>query len=54
MTASLDLRPEKEHSLLFDLDMAIQRINRDNPDHPSAAQLTGAYYNLLRRWAGPN
>jgi PKHD-type hydroxylase len=40
-----------ERTLLFDLDMAIQRLSRDDPDHPSAVQLTGVYHNLLRRWA---
>jgi len=45
------VRDDAERSLLFDLDVAIQRLNRDNPDHPSAVQLTGVYHNLLRRWA---
>lgn len=40
-----------ERTLLFDLDMAIQRISTDAPDHPSTVQLTGIYHNLLRRWA---
>ena len=37
--------------LLFDMDLAIQRINQDHPNHPSAVQLTGVYHNLLRQWA---
>ena len=45
------VRDDGERTLLFDLDTAIQRINRDAPDHPSAVQLTGVYHNLLRRWA---
>ncbi len=45
------VRDDGERTLLFDLDTAIQRINRDAPDHPSAVQLTGIYHNLLRRWA---
>src|SRR5262249_24521262 len=45
------VRDDAERSLLFDLDVAIQRLNRDNPDHPAAVQLTGVYHNLLRRWA---
>jgi PKHD-type hydroxylase len=45
------VRDDAERTLLFDLDMAIQRIHRDAPDHPSAVQLTGVYHNLLRRWA---
>lgn len=45
------VRDDAERTLLFDLDLAIQRISRDAPDHPSALQLTGIYHNLLRRWA---
>jgi PKHD-type hydroxylase len=45
------VRDDGERTLLFDLDMAIQRISTDAPDHPSAVQLTGIYHNLLRRWA---
>lgn len=45
------VRDDGERSLLFDLDTAIQRINRDNTEHPAAVQLTGVYHNLLRRWA---
>jgi len=45
------IRDDGERTLLFDLDNAIQRVNVDVPDHPSAVQLTGVYHNLLRRWA---
>ena len=45
------VRDDGERTLLFDLDMAIQRLNGEQPDHPSAVQLTGVYHNLLRRWA---
>ena len=45
------VRDDGERTLLFDLDTAIQRLNHDNPEHPSALQLTGVYHNLLRRWA---
>jgi PKHD-type hydroxylase len=45
------VRDDGLRTLLFDLDSAIQRINRDVPDHPCAVQLTGVYHNLLRRWA---
>ncbi|MEO8256280.1 MAG: Fe2+-dependent dioxygenase [Acidobacteriota bacterium] len=45
------IRDDGERTLLFDLDGAIQRVNVDLPDHPSAVQLTGVYHNLLRRWA---
>ena len=40
-------------SLLFDLDMAIVRLARDTPGHPSLVSLTGCYHNLLRMWAEP-
>jgi PKHD-type hydroxylase len=45
------VRDDAERSLLFDLDVSIQRINQENAAHPSAVQLTGLYHNLLRRWA---
>lgn len=45
------VRDDGARTLLFDLDLAIQRLNRDAPDHPSLVQLTGVYHNLLRRWA---
>lgn len=45
------IRDDGHRSLLFDLDLAIQRLSRDHPEHPSAVQLTGVYHNLLRQWA---
>jgi PKHD-type hydroxylase len=45
------IRDDGERTLLFDLDMAIQRLSRDQIDHPSVVQLTSIYHNLLRRWA---
>jgi PKHD-type hydroxylase len=45
------VRDDGQRALLFDLDMAIQRLNRDVPDHASAVQFTGIYHNLLRQWA---
>jgi PKHD-type hydroxylase len=45
------VRDDGERTLLFDLDIAIQRLSQDNPDHPSAVELTCVYHNLLRRWA---
>jgi PKHD-type hydroxylase len=45
------IRDEGERTLLFDLDMGVQRLNQDCPGHPVAVQLTGVYHNLLRRWA---
>jgi PKHD-type hydroxylase len=45
------VRDDSARTLLFDLDMAIQRLNSDIPDNPTLVQLTGVYHNLLRRWA---
>lgn len=45
------VRDDGERTLLFDLDLAIQRLGADAPDHPGLVQLTGVYHNLLRRWA---
>src|ERR1700742_3672146 len=39
------VRDDGQRTLLFDLDTAIQRVNQDLPDHPSAVQLTGVYHN---------
>ena len=40
-------------TLLLDLDLAIQGLNRESAGNPAAVQLTGVYHNLLRRWANP-
>src|SRR5687767_2554621 len=45
------VRDDGERALLFDLDMAIQRVGAEAPEHPSIIQLTSVYHNLLRRWA---
>ena len=45
------VRDDGQRTLLFDLDMAIQQVGQDRPDHPATVQLTGVYHNLLRRWA---
>ena len=45
------VRDDARRTILFDLDVAIQRLNADHADHPSAIQLTGVYHNLLRQWA---
>jgi PKHD-type hydroxylase len=45
------VRDDGERSLLFDLDVAIQRLMSDVPDHPSVVELTSLYHNLLRRLA---
>lgn len=49
------VRDDAKRTLLFDLDLSIQKLGRDLPDNVSAAQtaiqLTGVYHNLLRQWA---
>ena len=45
------IREDSQRTLLFDLDMAIQRLNRDLAEHASTVQFTGVYHNLLRQWA---
>jgi PKHD-type hydroxylase len=45
------IRNDGDRTLLFDLDNVTQRISSEQPNHPSAVQLTGIYHNLLRRWA---
>jgi len=44
------VRDDGQRTILFDLDTAVQRLNRDHPDHVSTVQLTGVYHNLLRQW----
>ena len=41
------VRDDGERTLLFDLDLAIQRLG----GIPAAVPFTGVYHNLLRRWA---
>ena len=45
------VRDDGERTILFDLDVAIQRLASDFPDHPTVVELTSLYHNLLRRWA---
>jgi PKHD-type hydroxylase len=45
------VRDDGRRSILFDLDLGIQRLNRESPNHPAAVQFTGVYHNLLRQWA---
>jgi PKHD-type hydroxylase len=45
------IRDDGERTILFDLDAAIQRLNDEGVDRPSAVQLTGIYHNLVRKWA---
>jgi PKHD-type hydroxylase len=45
------IRDVIKRSLLFDLDMAIIRLNQDHPEHQSVVELTSIYHNLLRQWS---
>lgn len=50
------IRQDAQRTLLFDLDMAIQRMSAsvaagDTAVKASTVQLTGVYHNLLRQWA---
>jgi PKHD-type hydroxylase len=46
------IRDNGQRALLFDMDVAIQRLGTENPPtHPSLISLTGIYHNLLRQWA---
>lgn len=44
------VRSDVQRSLLLNLDVAIQKLNRDTPNHESIVELTGVYHNLLRQW----
>ena len=45
------VRDDTQRGLLFDMDRAIIRLNRDHPEHPSIVELTSIYHNLLRQWS---
>ncbi|MGV3660253.1 MAG: Fe2+-dependent dioxygenase [Prosthecobacter sp.] len=49
------IRDNGQRSLLFDLDVSIQRLGGQLAGNPvaeqTAVQLTGVYHNLLRQWA---
>ncbi len=45
------IRDNAHRALLYDMDVAIQRLGVENPTHPSVISLTGIYHNLLREWA---
>ena len=38
-------------SMMFEMDVAIQRLGREQATHPSVISLTGVYHDLLRQWA---
>jgi len=45
------VRDDSERTLLFDLDMAINKVNQALPNHGAVVELTNCYHNLLRRFA---
>jgi PKHD-type hydroxylase len=45
------VRDDKQRSILFELDSAIQKIALDSPDQAALTDLAGVYHNLLRNWA---
>lgn len=45
------VRRDEQRSLLLNLDVAIQKVGQDMPQHPSLVEFTGVYHNLLREWA---
>jgi PKHD-type hydroxylase len=45
------VRDDAQRALLFDMDMALVRLNLQTPGNPSLVALTGCYHNLLRMWA---
>jgi PKHD-type hydroxylase len=45
------IRDDGERTMLFDLDIAIQKLSANQSVNSSAVQLTGIYHNLLRHWA---
>ncbi|MGH8055166.1 MAG: Fe2+-dependent dioxygenase [Stenotrophomonas sp.] len=45
------VRDDAHRRLLWEMDMSIQQLTADVPQHPSLVSLTGIYHNLLRQWA---
>lgn len=45
------VRDDARRSLLFDLDNAIQRLNRTAADAEARRALVGCYHNLMRQWS---
>jgi PKHD-type hydroxylase len=46
------VRSDEQRTLLFDMDLAIQRLaGQVGQTDPSIVAMTGAYHNLLRMWA---
>jgi PKHD-type hydroxylase len=45
------VRDDGSRTLLFDLDVAINKVNQALPNHGAVVELTNCYHNLLRRFA---
>ena len=45
------VREDSRRKILFDLDQAIQALNRTDADPEARRDLVGCYHNLLREWA---
>ena len=45
------VREDHRRKMLFDLDMNVQRLRRDAPQHSAILELTALYHNLMREWA---
>jgi PKHD-type hydroxylase len=45
------IRHDSQRALLFDLDVAIQRLTQRLSDAPELLRLTSCYHNLIRMWA---
>ena len=45
------VRDDGNRTLLFDLYMAINKVNQAMPNHSGVVELTNCYHNLLRRFA---
>ncbi|MEJ0098447.1 MAG: Fe2+-dependent dioxygenase [Pseudomonadota bacterium] len=44
------VRSAEHRRVLFDLDVAIQKLDQTGSDHPALVELVGVYHNLLRLW----
>ena len=45
------VRDDAQRALLFELDTAIQRLNRSGADDDARRSLVGVYHNLMRQWS---
>ncbi len=47
------VKDDAQRTLLFDLDVSINRLAREHGQTPEVVSLTAVYHNLLRMWAEP-